>query len=188
VLCLISRVASWGNSHTTVQVGGVLRDSLSNLRGGRCVVPYFQGCPVGQFSHHGPGRWGFEGFSIYPAWGWGVVPYFQGWPKLIYCLCMTVYLKKSLPKSPYMNRMYMVLANPTNFCTLCPSNSSARTTSHLAKNCEWLFVVFRLSGWMQLNVGWSCVCVCVCVCVCSLSLVNTGTVSVVLVWLFAVFD
>ena len=32
---------------------------------------------------------------------------------------MTVYLVISLPKIPYIHRIYMVLANPTHVCALC---------------------------------------------------------------------
>jgi len=39
----------------------------------------------------------------------------------IYTPYMTVYLVISLPKIPYVNRIYMVLANPTHKCFSLPA-------------------------------------------------------------------
>jgi len=36
----------------------------------------------------------------------------------IYLLYMPVYLVISLPKTPYIHRIYVVLANPTNTCAV----------------------------------------------------------------------
>jgi len=52
------------------------------------------------------------------------LPYFQGWAELyIYTLLQgpytTVYLVISLPKIPYIQRIYMVLANSTVTYFLC---------------------------------------------------------------------
>jgi hypothetical protein len=37
----------------------------------------------------------------------------------IYTPYMTVYLVISLPNLPYIHRIYMVLANPSNVCVMC---------------------------------------------------------------------
>jgi len=53
----------------------------------------------------------------------------------IYSLCMTVYLVISLPKVPYINRLYMVLANPSYApwaCTNCPLSRSTHIERRLS--------------------------------------------------------
>jgi hypothetical protein len=66
----------------------------------------------------------------------------QNWVYIIYAPYMTVYLVISLPKIPYMHRIYMVLANPTHdqllpfgtaggrHCQISPRHNSAHS-SHL---------------------------------------------------------
>ena len=49
----------------------------------------------------------------------------------IYTLCMTVYLVISLPKIPYMHRIYMVRANPTHAAFGTHSCDAMCTQSHL---------------------------------------------------------
>ena len=50
----------------------------------------------------------------------------------LYTPYMTVYLVISLPKIPYIHRIYMVLANP-NHGPLCPGWERARIVGHSLK-------------------------------------------------------
>jgi hypothetical protein len=71
----------------------------------------------------------------------------------IYTPYMTVYLVISLPKLPYIHRIYMVLANPRNVCPvhttelpapLKKDNKSAATS--LENHCV-LLTIYTHKGW-----------------------------------------
>jgi hypothetical protein len=84
----------------------------------------------------------------------------------VYTPYMTVYLVISRPKIPYIQRIYMVLANPSRVLSAShtsrlrlPSNKPDHTRDalHLASTTKW------------------CVRVCACVCVCARTFPQKGT-------------
>jgi hypothetical protein len=68
---------------------------------------------------------------------------------------MTVYLAFSLPKTPYVHRIYMVLASPS------------KTGSHFRSVKAGLCGLWYRSPPLFYVLACVCVCVCVCVYVCT---------------------
>jgi len=78
----------------------------------------------------------------------------------IYTPYMTVYLVISLPKIPYVDRIYMILANPKSV-HVCVLHLRTLHTAHLSANCVGKRM-YVCSPWVRVWVRTSKVCMFVC--------------------------